>query len=151
MTHDPGRWNGLRVSTGVDRPGTAIEPWLAVRDAREALDFYRAAFGAVETYRLDDADGRPAVARLSIDDAAFWIQDDPDAGPQAPGVGSVRMIVSVDDPDALFDRAVGAGAASVAPVHDEHGWRTGRVTDPFGHDWEFSRQLSRSHGRSHER
>ena len=69
------------------------------------------------------------VARLSIDGAAFWIQGDPDASPVAPGVGSVRMILSVEDPDALFERAVGAGAAAVAPVHDEHGW----LTDPFGH------------------
>jgi PhnB protein len=120
---------------------TAIEPWLIVRDAREALDFYLDAFGAVEAYRLEDDDGRPVVSRLSIGGAAFWIQGDADASPIAPGVGSVRMILSVEDPDALFERAVGAGAAAVAPVHDEHGWRTGRLTDPFGHDWEVSRRL----------
>jgi PhnB protein len=124
-----------------DTSTTAIEPWLAVPDAREALDFYRNAFGAVEAYRLDDDEGRPVVAQLSIGGAAFWIQDDADASPVAPGVGSVRMILSVGDPDALFERAVAAGAATVAPVHDEHGWRTGRLTDPFGHDWEVSRRL----------
>jgi uncharacterized glyoxalase superfamily protein PhnB len=47
---------------------------------------------------------------------------------------------AVEDPDALFERAVGAGAAAMAPVHDEHGWRTGRLTDPFGHDWEVSKR-----------
>jgi PhnB protein len=128
-------------TAGSDASTTAIEPWLAIPDAREALDFYRNAFGAVEAYRLDDDDGRPVVAQLSIGGAAFWIQDDADASPVAPGVGSVRMILSVQDPDALFERAVGAGAAVVAPVHDEHGWRTGRLTDPFGHDWEISRRL----------
>jgi PhnB protein len=128
-------------TAGSDASTTAIEPWLAIPDAREALDFYRDAFGAVEAYRLDDDDGRPVVAQLSIGGAAFWIQDDADASPVAPGVGSVRMILSVQDPDALFERAVGAGAAVVAPVHDEHGWRTGRLTDPFGHDWEISRRL----------
>jgi PhnB protein len=128
-------------TAGSDASTTAIEPWLAVPDAREALDFYRNAFGAVEAYRLDDVDGRPVVAQLSIGGAAFWIQDDADASPVAPGVGSVRMILSVEDPDALFERAVAAGAAAVAPVHDEHGWRTGRLTDPFGHDWEVSRRL----------
>jgi PhnB protein len=51
------------------------------------------------------------------------------------------MIVTVDDPDAHFARAVTAGATEVAPVADEYGWRTGRVTDPFGYDWEFSRPL----------
>jgi PhnB protein len=127
-------------TAGSDASTTAIEPWLAVPDAREAMDFYRNAFGAVEEYRLDDDDGRPVVAQLSIGGAAFWIQDDADSSPVAPGVGSVRMILSVGDPDALFER-VGAGAAAVAPVHDEHGWRTGRLTDPFGHDWEDSRRL----------
>jgi len=125
---------------GSDASTTAIEPWLAVPDAREALDFYANAFGAVEAYRLDDDHGRPVVAQLSIGRAAFWIQDDADASPVAPGVGSVRLILSVEDPDALFERAVGAGAAAVAQVHDEHGWRTGRLTDPFGHDWEVSRR-----------
>jgi PhnB protein len=51
------------------------------------------------------------------------------------------MIVTVDDPDALFARAVTAGATVVSPVHEEHGWRTGRVTDPFGHDWEMSKPI----------
>jgi len=128
-------------TTGSGASTTAIEPWLNVPDAREASDFGLNAFGAVEAYRLDDDDGRPVVARLSIDGAAFWIQGDAEASPIAPGVGSVRMILSVEDPDDLFEPAVDAGAAAVAPVHDEHGWRTGRLTDPFGHDWEVSRRL----------
>ena len=130
-----------------DDPGpieTTIAPWLAVRDAQEAVAFYRAAFGAAEVYRLEGDDGRVVVARLAIDGATFWIQEDLDASPQVPGVGSVRMIVSVDDPDALFDRAVVAGGTVVADVHEEHGWRSGRITDPFGHDWELSRQLDPS-------
>jgi len=52
------------------------------------------------------------------------------------------MILSVDDPDSVFEQAIRAGAAVVAPVHEEYGWRSGRVTDPFGHDWEMSKQLS---------
>src|SRR5215216_4567824 len=128
-------------TTGSGASTTAIEPWLNVPDAREASDFYLNAFGAVEAYRLDDDDGRPVVARLSIDGAAFGIQGDAEASPIAPGVGSVRMILSVEDPDDLFEPAVDAGAAAVAPVHDEHGWRTGRLPDPFGHDWEVGRRL----------
>ena len=104
---------------------TAIEPWLAVPDAPEALDFYRNAFGVVEAYRLDDDDGRPVVARLSIDGAAFWIQGDPDASPVAPGVGSVRMILSVETP-MRCSSGRWARSAAVHPCHDEHGWRTGR-------------------------
>ena len=51
------------------------------------------------------------------------------------------MILSMEDPDLVFDRAVAAGATVVAQVHEEHGWRSGRITDPFGHDWEVSRRL----------
>src|SRR6266542_1213384 len=88
----------MRMSTtGSDASTTAIEPWLTVPDAREASDFYKKAFGAVEAYRLDDDDGRPVVAQLSIGGAAFWIQGDADASPVAPGVGSVRMILSVEE------------------------------------------------------
>lgn len=123
---------------------TSLAPWLAVRDAQRATDFYKAAFGAVEVYRLDGDQGTIAVAQLSIEGAVFWIQDDVDAGPERRGRGLVRMILSVDDPDTIFDRAVAAGAAVVAPMHEEYGWRTGRVTDPFGHDWEMSKQLATS-------
>jgi PhnB protein len=123
---------------------TSIAPWLTVSDAQKAVDFYKAAFEAVEVYRLDGDDGNLAVAQLSIDGAVFWFQDDADAIPEVPGAGSIRMILSVEDPDAVFDQAVGAGAAVVARVSEGHGWRTGRVTDPFGHDWEISRQLASS-------
>ena len=119
---------------------TSIAPWLAVNDAQKAVDFYRAAFGAVDVYTLEDR-GRVVVAQLSVGGAALWVQEDADASPLAPGVGSVRMILSVEDPDPVFDRAVAAGATVVAHVHEEHGWRTGRITDPFGHGWEVSRQL----------
>lgn len=130
---------------------TTIAPWLAVRDAQEAVGFYADAFGALEEYRLEGDDGRVAVARLSVGGAPFWVQDDPDASPVAPGVGSVRMIVSVEDPFAAFERAIAAGATVVALVHDEHGWRTGRLTDPFGHDWELSRELGLGHEPAHDR
>jgi PhnB protein len=119
---------------------TSIAPWLAVSDAQEAVDFYRSAFGAVEVDRLEDH-GRVVVAQLSVGGAAFWVQEDADASPVAPGVGSVRMILSVEDPDSVFYQAVAAGATVVAHVHEEHDWRTGRITDPFGHDWEVSRRL----------
>jgi len=81
------------------------------------------------------------VAQLKVGGAAFWVQEDAANAPEQGGRGAVRMIVSVDDPDAWFARAVSAGATQVAAVHDAHGWRTGRVTDPFGHDWEFSKEL----------
>jgi PhnB protein len=119
-----------------------IAPWLAVRDAQLAVDYYKAAFGAAELYRLPADDGSLAVAQLSVGEALFWVQADSNATPPPAGAGSVRMILSVDDPDAVFERAVAAGAAVVAAIHEDYGWRTGRVTDPFGFDWEMSKQLT---------
>jgi PhnB protein len=119
----------------------SIAPWLAVTDAQKAVDFYHAAFGSVELYRLAGDEGTLAVAQLSIGGAVFWVQGDVDASRQARGAGSIRMILSVDDPDSLFEQAIAAGAEVVAPMHEDYGWRTGRLTDPFGHDWEMSKQL----------
>lgn len=133
------------MSAGAGEPfETSIAPWLSVSDAQKAVDFYRAAFGAVELYRLEGDDGNLAVAQLSVGGAVFWVQDDVEASPGASGVGSVRMILSVEDPDAVFDQAVAAGATVVTPLHEDYGWRTARLTDPFGHDWEISRQLASS-------
>jgi PhnB protein len=119
-----------------------IAPWLAVGNAGEAIGYYRDAFGAVELYRLDGEDGKPAVAQLSIGGAVFWVQENTDTRPEDLGGGSIRLILSVDDPDVVFTRAVARGAATVSPVSEGHGWRTGRITDPFGYEWEISRQLS---------
>jgi PhnB protein len=120
----------------------SIAPWLPVGDAQKAVEYYKAAFSAVELYRLPADDGSLAVAQLSVGGAVFWVQNDSNASPVGRGTGSVRMILSVDDPDSVFKQAVAAGAAVVAPIHEEYGWRTGRVTDPFGHDWEMSKQLT---------
>jgi PhnB protein len=127
---------------GDARVETSIAPWLAVSDGARAVDYYKDALGAVDVYRLDGDDGKVIVAQLTVDGAGFWLQEDAENSPTAGRRGSVRMILTVDDPDARFERAVAAGAAAVAPVHDEHGWRTGRVADPFGHDWEFSKPLA---------
>jgi PhnB protein len=120
----------------------SIAPWLAVGDATRAVDYYRAAFGAVEIYRLAGDDGTIEVAQLSIGGAVFWVQKDADASPAGRAAGSIRLILSVDHPDSVFERAVAAGAAIKAGMHEEYGWRTGRVIDPFGHDWEMSKQLA---------
>jgi len=89
--------------------------------------------------------GDEVLARLSIDGAEFWMSEEsPEYGnfsPESLGGGSVRMVLNVSDPDAVFARAVAAGAAEVHPVGNQHGWRVGRVVDPFGHHWEIARQL----------
>lgn len=101
-----------------------------------AVAFYKAAFGAIERERLDDDGGDVAVALLSIDGAELWIQADPDARVSS----SARMISSVEDPDAVFARAVAAGGIEIAALHDGHGWRIGRIADPSGHHWEIGRR-----------
>jgi PhnB protein len=119
----------------------SIAPWLSVRGSARAVEFYKTAFGAKEVYRLDAGDS--VVARLSVDGAEFWVGDESpehqNFSPESLGGGSVRMIFSVADPDAAFARAISAGATEVHPVGDEHGWRVGRVKDPFGHHWEIAR------------
>ena len=118
---------------------TSIAPWLAVPDAAAAVAFYSAGFGALERERLEDG-GRVVVARLAIDEAEFWVAEDPGVAP-GPGGGAARMIVTVADPDALFAQAVAAGAGVVNPVGEEHGWRVGRLADPFGYHWELGTPL----------
>jgi PhnB protein len=141
-----GRIHTLEVgmtSEGTRPTAGSIAPWLSVADAGAAVGFYRAAFGAVELERLEDA-GRVVVAQLAIGGADFWVQEDPEGDPHALGDRSpVRMILSVDDPDAVFARAVAAGALQVVPVSEDHGWRVGRVADPSGHHWEVGRRLER--------
>jgi PhnB protein len=121
---------------------TSIAPWLSVRDGLSALDYYTRAFGAVERYRLaDEETGRVIVAQLVVDQADFWVQEDPDNSPPEGDGGPVRMIVTVDDPDAAFARAVSAGGREISAVSEDHGWRIGRFVDPFGHHWEIGKQL----------
>jgi PhnB protein len=120
---------------------TRIAPWLSVKNAEEALAYYRAAFGATELERLEDESGDVVVAQLSIEGADFWIQADADSSPEALNGLSVRMILTVDDPESVFARAVAAGATEVSSVYEGHGWRIGRVADPSGHHWEIGKRL----------
>jgi PhnB protein len=124
---------------------TTIAPLLSVRRGAKAIEFYKAAFGAAELFRIDNEKGE-VVARLSVGEAEFWVADESpehqNFSPESLGGGSVRMVMIVDDPDAAFDRAVAAGATIVWPVGDQHGWRLGRIVDPFGHHWEIGKPLS---------
>jgi PhnB protein len=118
---------------------TFIEPWLTVTGGAKAIEFYKNAFGATEVYHLEDPDGN-VVSRLSIDGATFWVSDG-EAQQNKENI-SVRMILNVEDPDTIFTRAIEAGASEIFPVGEEHGWRLGRLVDPFGHHWEIGKQLS---------
>jgi len=123
---------------------STIAPWLSVRGSAKAVEFYKTAFGATEAFRLESPSGG-VVARLSVDGAEFWVGDESpehqNFSPETIGGGSVRMVFTVADPDEMFARAVKAGATAVVRVAEQHGWRVGRVVDPYGHHWEIAREL----------
>jgi PhnB protein len=108
------------------------------------VEFYKTAFGAVPVYLLDGGDNG-VVARLSLEGSEFWVSDEsPEHGNFSPETlhgGTVKMILTVADPDTACTRAIEAGAGEVYPVSEAHGWRVGRVVDPFGHHWEIGREV----------
>jgi PhnB protein len=122
----------------------SIAPMLSVRNGAKAVEFYKAAFGAAELFRLDSEDGA-VVARLAVSEAEFWVADESpehlNFSPESLGGGSVRMVMIAEDPDAAFERAVAAGATVVWPVANQYGWRLGRIVDPFGHHWEIGKPV----------
>lgn len=122
-----------------------ISPMLSVRNGLQAIEFYKAAFGARELFRVD-GEGGAVVAQLSVGEADFWLADESpehfNLSPQSLGGSTVRMVMTLNDPDAVFQRAVAAGATAVWPVEDQpYGWRVGRIVDPFGHHWEIGKPL----------
>lgn len=119
---------------------------LSVRRGAKAIEFYQRALGAVELFRVEDDKGQ-LVARLSVEASEFWLADESpehsNFSPESLGGSSVRMILTVDDPDAYFKKAVDAGAKVVWPLEDQpYGWRVGRIVDPFGHHWEIGKPLA---------
>ena len=120
-----------------------IQPELWVARAAAAVEFYEAAFGATVLHRVGEGDD--IVVQLAVGDAAFWLTAaSPDIGrfsPESIGGTTGRVLLIVDDPSAVFAQAVSAGARELAAVGDQHGWRLGRIVDPFGHEWEIGRPL----------
>ncbi len=122
---------------------TSIQPELWVEQAAAAVAFYRAAFDATVLHQVGEGDD--IVAQLSVDGAAFWVATA--SAPirrlsplEADGRTS-RTLLAVADPALVARQAVRAGATELSPVGDEHGWRLGRILDPFGHEWEIGRPL----------
>ena len=118
---------------------------LSVRNGAEAVAFYKAAFGASELFKIEDDNGS-VVAQLSVGKSDFWVADESpehkNFSPETLGGATTRMVLTVDDPDAVFAEAVAAGAKVVWPVEDQpYHWRVGRVVDPFGHHWEIGKPL----------
>jgi PhnB protein len=117
-----------------------VTPYLAIKNAAKALDFYQRAFGAVESYKLMMPDGRVGHAEIRLGDSLIMLADEfPEYGGKAPdtlGGSPVSLHLYVADVDAFVKNAVAAGAKERKPVADQfYGDRSGQLEDPFGHLW----------------
>lgn len=121
----------------------SFQPELWVDGAAAAVAFYEVAFGAVVVHRVGEGD--EIVVQLAVEDAAFWVAAaEPGMqrfSPRELQGATSRILLVVDDPDQRLQQAVGAGATETSPVDDEHGWRLGRIVDPYGHEWEIGKPL----------
>lgn len=117
-----------------------VTPYLIIRNAAAALDFYKQAFGADEVMRVTAPNGKVGHAEIRIGDSAIMLSDEyPDMDARSPetiGASPVMLHLYVENVDALVKRAVDAGATLKQPVADQfYGDRGGKIVDPFGHGW----------------
>jgi PhnB protein len=124
---------------------TSIQPELWVEHASAAVTFYQAAFGATVMHQVGGGDD--IVAQLSVGGAGFWVAAASPSmkrlSPRAIDGTTSRTLLVVTDPERILEQSVAAGATEISPVGDEHGWRLGRIVDPFGHEWEIGHPLGR--------
>ncbi len=125
---------------------TAVTPYITVKGAANAIAFYKKAFGAEESYRLDGPDGKVMHAEIRIGGAAVMLHDEMPQwqalSPQTIGDSASSLMLYVKDVDAVVKRAVEAGATLTMPVADQfYGDRCGSVKDPFGHKWSIATHI----------
>lgn len=118
----------------------SVTPYLIVKAAADAIEFYKRAFGAIELMRMPSPDGRIAHAEIKIGDSAIMLADEhPEMGyrsPQSSGGAGVSLMVYVERVDEVFRTCVANGAKELQPVKDQfYGDRSGTLRDPFGHTW----------------
>ncbi len=118
----------------------SVTPYLAIKNAGAAIEFYKQVFGATEKMRMAEPDGKIGHAEIEIGKARIMISDEyPEIdvlGPQSRGGSTVGLHILVEDVDTVFNRALAAGAKELKPVSDQfYGERSGQLADPFGHVW----------------
>jgi len=121
----------------------SVTPYLIIRGAAEAIEFYKKAFGAVELFRFPSPDGKVGHAEIKIGDSPIMLADEYPPmgykGPQSIGGSPVSLMIYVEDVDTIYNQAVTAGAAVKEALQDKfYGDRTGTLVDPFGHVWHIS-------------
>ena len=124
-----------------------VSAQISVRRGREAVEFYKTAFAAIEIYRVGGTEEhQEVVSQLAVGDTSFWVSDESPANrhfsPETLGGSTVRLLLVVDDPAAVLARAVSLGASEISPPAEGHGWLLGRIEDPFGHEWEIGKPLA---------
>jgi PhnB protein len=125
----------------------SVTPYLIIKNAVRAIDFYKQAFGATEILRMADPDsGQVGHAEIKIGDSHVMLADEHPAlgfvGPQTLGGSTVSICLYVEDVDSLFERAIKAGARELRPVQNQfYGDRSGTLQDPFGHVWSIATHI----------
>ena len=123
---------------------TTIKPFLTVSDGIKAVEFYKAAFSAIEVQRFE-MQNQKISSVIEIENAQFYLSDEePENGDLSPGLKSnnaIRIILETKNADALFEKALQFGATAICPIKTEEDWRIGKLQDPFGHIWEIGYTL----------
>jgi PhnB protein len=123
---------------------TAIRPFLTVNNGKKAVEFYIAAFGAIEIKRYVIEDEKLSSV-ISIEGAEFYVADEEplnaNFSPDLKANSPVRIILESKNADVLFEKALKFGATEICPMTTEDDWRIGKLKDPFGHIWEIGYTL----------
>jgi len=123
---------------------TTIKPFLTVSDGIKAVEFYKAAFSAIEVQRFE-MQNQKISSVIEIENAQFYLSDEePENDNLSTGLKSnnaIRIILETKNADALFEKALQCGATAICPIKTEEDWRIGKLKDPFGHIWEIGYTL----------
>ncbi|MCM3871515.1 MAG: VOC family protein [Pyrinomonadaceae bacterium] len=118
----------------------SVTPYLIIKGAADAIEFYKKAFGAAELFRMPAPGGKVGHAEIKIGDSPIMLADEsPEmgyVGPATLGGSPVSIMIYVDDVDTIYNQAIAAGGQELKPLQDQfYGDRSGTLKDPFGHTW----------------